>query len=575
MELELRFSKSDRSSNWGFRMVGGADFQQPLIIVKVDEESLSEKIGLKEGDVIRKINDTDTATLTHSEAHDLITLAGLHFTLTVERGASIPPNILQIEDRNIEVRDVQVFVNEEVIEKAEDLAEILGKEIFVDFGQHKALLSKKSEKKMVHSNSTQTYIPTEDKVKQKKWSTFLQKPNRAERKPKKTEEEVRNEAEPYKIVIKKQSRRKPQPKEKRVQFDQNIVEVDIESLSSRNPDSPELLVSPEPYNVDCEQEPDSLDDNSYQQDDDNQYQTEDIEGYGGNDNETNFDNQLTEDPLDIKIKSINEIIIDDPNTESTLTLAEQLRSLQKQLEMLSQLPSEVQTTLDSVSKQLASIVSNPEETEDDNQDEAKEENREDVSNSSRAQAEGIEEGDDSIIGDDLEDDSMVDEELQAVLDRAKLEDDEEEERETKEIMENINAIEEEELKRKQEEEEELLAKKEKDMEGPPKPNFRPIVLPGGRKWIDPDDVVPKRRAKLTDEKIMELLEDKMEVIAGKRKGINFMKNTPPPKSLDHLQRSEVYRLIHGMEPSTRGITSRPEKILPEQDYYEASKQNSY
>lgn len=47
-----------------------------------------------------------------------------------------------------------------------------------------------------------------------------------------------------------------------------------------------------------------------------------------------------------------------------------------------------------------------------------------------------------------------------------------------------------------------------------------------------------------------------------------MKYTPPPKKLDHLQRSEVYRLIHGMEPPTKGITTRPEKILPEQDYYE-------
>lgn len=50
-----------------------------------------------------------------------------------------------------------------------------------------------------------------------------------------------------------------------------------------------------------------------------------------------------------------------------MTLAEQLRSLQKQLEVLSQLPSDVQTTLDAVSKQLASIVANNEEDNEDNE----------------------------------------------------------------------------------------------------------------------------------------------------------------------------------------------------------------
>lgn len=46
---------------------------------------------------------------------------------------------------------------------------------------------------MVYSNSTQTYIPTEDKVKQKKWSTFLIKPDRPQPQPKKTPEEQKLE----------------------------------------------------------------------------------------------------------------------------------------------------------------------------------------------------------------------------------------------------------------------------------------------------------------------------------------------------------------------------------------------
>lgn len=50
--------------------------------------------------------------------------------------------------------------------------------------------------------------------------------------------------------------------------------------------------------------------------------------------------------------------------------------------------------------------------------------------------------------------------------------------------------------------------------------------------------------------------------------INFLKYQPPPKNLDYLQRSEVYRLVHDMEPPIKGIARRPSKILSEQDYYE-------
>lgn len=48
-----------------------------------------------------------------------------------------------------------------------------------------------------------------------------------------------------------------------------------------------------------------------------------------------------------------------------MTLEEQLRAVQKQLQALSQLPSSVQMTLDAVSKQLADIVGTNEDNEDD------------------------------------------------------------------------------------------------------------------------------------------------------------------------------------------------------------------
>lgn len=49
--------------------------------------------------------------------------------------------------------------------------------------------------------------------------------------------------------------------------------------------------------------------------------------------------------------------------------------------------------------------------------------------------------------------------------------------------------------------------------------------------------------------------------------INFLKYQPPPKNLEHLQNSAVYRLVHDMEPALKGIGTRDTKILAEQDYY--------
>lgn len=65
-------------------------------------------------------------------------------------------------------------------------------------------------------------------------------------------------------------------------------------------------------------------------------------------------------------KPISEIIVDE---EGSMTLEEQLRAVQKQLQALSQLPSSVQMTLDAVSKQLADIVG----TNEDNQEKKDEE----------------------------------------------------------------------------------------------------------------------------------------------------------------------------------------------------------
>lgn len=57
------------------------------------------------------------------------------------------------------------------------------------------------------------------------------------------------------------------------------------------------------------------------------------------------------------------------------------------------------------------------------------------------------------------------------------------------------------------------------MEGPASPIQRPIILPGGRKWSNPEDAIPIfRKPRMSEEKIIETIENNLETIAGKRKG---------------------------------------------------------
>uniref|UniRef100_T1PEE8 PDZ domain protein n=1 Tax=Musca domestica TaxID=7370 RepID=T1PEE8_MUSDO len=70
---------------WGFTLVGGADFEYPLTVVKVTEGSIAQEAGLKVGDVIVRINDTPTSPLTHEESHKVITKCGNVFFLGIKR----------------------------------------------------------------------------------------------------------------------------------------------------------------------------------------------------------------------------------------------------------------------------------------------------------------------------------------------------------------------------------------------------------------------------------------------------------------------------------------------------------
>ncbi|KRG05976.1 uncharacterized protein Dmoj_GI12282, isoform J [Drosophila mojavensis] len=84
MVIDIKMCRFDNVP-WGFRLVGGADYDYPLTVVKVTEGSIAEEAGLRVEDVIVRINDTAATPLTHDEAHRLIMSSGSVFYFGVHR----------------------------------------------------------------------------------------------------------------------------------------------------------------------------------------------------------------------------------------------------------------------------------------------------------------------------------------------------------------------------------------------------------------------------------------------------------------------------------------------------------
>ncbi|XP_043646236.1 PDZ and LIM domain protein Zasp isoform X11 [Drosophila teissieri] len=85
--LQVKLSRFD-AQPWGFRLQGGTDFAQPLLVQKVNAGSLSEQAGLQPGDAVVKINDVDVFNLRHKDAQDIVVRSGNNFVITVQRGGS-------------------------------------------------------------------------------------------------------------------------------------------------------------------------------------------------------------------------------------------------------------------------------------------------------------------------------------------------------------------------------------------------------------------------------------------------------------------------------------------------------
>ncbi|XP_053440346.1 PDZ and LIM domain protein 3 isoform X3 [Nycticebus coucang] len=70
---------------WGFRLSGGIDFDQPLIITRITPGSKAAAANLCPGDVILAIDGFGTESMTHADAQDRIKAAAHQLCLKIDR----------------------------------------------------------------------------------------------------------------------------------------------------------------------------------------------------------------------------------------------------------------------------------------------------------------------------------------------------------------------------------------------------------------------------------------------------------------------------------------------------------
>ncbi|VDM04560.1 unnamed protein product [Schistocephalus solidus] len=89
----IKMVREESSIPWGFRLEGGADLGHALNIQKVTPGSLADRNGLHPGDILVRINNLDTRSLTHEAAKMEIIRSCNDFELTVERSNTSPLHV--------------------------------------------------------------------------------------------------------------------------------------------------------------------------------------------------------------------------------------------------------------------------------------------------------------------------------------------------------------------------------------------------------------------------------------------------------------------------------------------------
>lgn len=105
----IRLRRQEASTNWGFRLEGGLDTPNPIYIKNVISGSLADCSGLKPGDRIIRINQSETQWMKHENAKMEIIRSNNELDLFVERptnsvhfGPVIHANYNEINENNNE-----------------------------------------------------------------------------------------------------------------------------------------------------------------------------------------------------------------------------------------------------------------------------------------------------------------------------------------------------------------------------------------------------------------------------------------------------------------------------------------
>ncbi|KAI5630434.1 PDZ and LIM domain protein 3 [Silurus asotus] len=75
----------DGPAPWGFRLIGGKDFNQPFIIAKISPGSKASMVDLSPGDIILAIDGICTDNMMHCEAQNRMKQATRQLRLTIQR----------------------------------------------------------------------------------------------------------------------------------------------------------------------------------------------------------------------------------------------------------------------------------------------------------------------------------------------------------------------------------------------------------------------------------------------------------------------------------------------------------
>ncbi|XP_034137137.1 LIM domain-binding protein 3 isoform X3 [Drosophila guanche] len=700
MVLDIKMCRFDNVP-WGFRLVGGADYDYPLTVVKVTEGSIADEAGLRVEDIIVRINDTAAMPLTHDEAHRLIMNSGSVFyfgvyrefeeevyecpkrfptsessltksptptpTATPPLSLSPTPSLLRLAEaanaRTPELRSE--LVEAPVEERRQAMSEVHSEDNREEGGDRAAAtsnnldgrlylpelpdrpcsaLSERAEIKLLeeeiaavlsgetevlkeHSvlgvnfyrlfpkpgvcmasdvlrslNEEVTKTKLEKDKENRKWSTFLQRPDRPVPKSKQQLEAERRAANAYKVTIVKSAPRdtspmpeaKPAPKEATPpaleEVKQQQEEVEQKPAKEEEEEEP-LPTDSEVPNLEQLQQGQE---EAQQVDEDQQEKADAPKEVSDGLNETEAPPAASDESTE---PAAPPSASPPPKTEEEQALERQLADVQKQLAALSTLPSTIQSTLDSVTKQLADLLPTfklqqqpqalpqideglGEEGEEPSQSQSQSQsgsqmaagkmedagNGISISGADKPLPGPCENNENRCDANDLEvaeisrstDDSRQDQDEAAAKAQPQAQELSEEQSFKKQKKHDVIEELEEQLVRKNN------PRRSKRAFGPLVPSSeRPLVLPGGRRWYRPKDAY-------NDEFIAETLSAQAELITGSTLGVNFMKYQKPERKID-LNRSEVYKYLNPQldRAPVRGIEVRAPLVAAESDIRQA------